>query len=79
MSVSDTTENVNFDDPRVPLQRAVKKGATALGIFTIISLAVWGGAQGVAGLWGVIVGAALVVLGGVVTLVMRAMGYGGGR
>ncbi|MDK4276473.1 hypothetical protein QPX37_09875 [Corynebacterium accolens] len=59
MSVSDTTENANFDDPRVPLQRAVKKGATALGIFTIISLAVWGGAQGVAGLWGVIVGAAL--------------------
>ena len=59
MSVSDTTENANFDDPRVPLQRAVKKGATALGIFTIISLAVWGGAQGVAGLWGVLVGAAL--------------------
>ena len=26
-----------------------------------------------------IVGAALVVLGGVVTLVMRAMGYGGAR
>lgn len=59
MSVSDTTENANFDDPRLPLQRAVKKGATALSIFTIISLAVWGGAQGVAGLWGVIVGAAL--------------------
>ena len=57
--MSDTTENANFDDPRVPLQRAVKKGATALGIFTITSLAVWGGAQGVAGLWGVIVGAAL--------------------
>ncbi|WP_284796329.1 hypothetical protein QP896_005040 [Corynebacterium rhinophilum] len=59
MSVSDTTENPNFDDPRLPLQRAVKKGATALGFFTIISLAVWGGAQGVAGLWGVLVGAAL--------------------
>ena len=57
--MSDTTENANFDDPRVPLQRAVKKGATALGIFTIVALAVWGGAQGVAGLWGVIVGAAL--------------------
>ena len=59
MSVSDTTETPNFDDPRLPLQRAVKKGSTALGIFTIISLAVWGGAQGVAGLWGVLVGAAL--------------------
>ncbi|MDU0478421.1 hypothetical protein QVA66_04105 [Staphylococcus chromogenes] len=52
-----TTEN--FDDHRRPLLRASKFGSLALLVLTIGSLAVWGYARSVPGLWGVLIGAAI--------------------
>ena len=41
------------------MQRAVKLGGLALLVITVVSLAVWGGISGLAGIWGVLVGAAI--------------------
>lgn len=49
----------SFDDPRVPLQRALRFGSIALAIITVVSLAVWGGMRELPGIWGVLIGAAI--------------------
>lgn len=49
----------DFDDPRRPLLRALKFGAVALLVVTIASLVVWGAVADLAGLWGVLIGAAI--------------------
>ena len=49
----------NFDNPRVPLQRALRFGSIALAIITVVSLAIWGGVRGLPGIWGVLIGAAI--------------------
>ena len=56
--MSDQIVNPDFDDPRLPIQRAVSLGAKALLAITIVSLAVWGGMKGMPGVWGVAIGAA---------------------
>ena len=56
--MSDQVANPDFDDPRLPIQRAVSLGAKALLAITIVSLAVWGGMKGMPGVWGVAIGAA---------------------
>ncbi|WP_295624990.1 hypothetical protein [uncultured Corynebacterium sp.] len=48
-----------YDDPRVPLLAAAKSGAIALVVVTIGSLLVWSGMEGVPGVWGVVLGAAI--------------------
>ncbi|AGS34622.1 hypothetical protein B841_05745 [Corynebacterium maris DSM 45190] len=48
-----------YDDHRRPLLRALKYGTIGLVIVTVISLAAWGGAQGLPGIWGVLIGAAV--------------------
>lgn len=59
----DSTAAINpsedYDDHRRPLQRAVKFGWWALLTITIVSLAMWGGARGLPGIWGVLIGAAI--------------------
>ena len=49
----------DFDDPVLPLKRALHFGSIALVAITIISLAVWGGMRGIPGIWGVLVGAGI--------------------
>lgn len=49
----------DFDDPVLPLKRALRFGSIALVAITIISLAVWGGMRGMPGIWGVLVGAGI--------------------
>lgn len=49
----------DFDNPRRPLERAVNYGGWALVAITFLSLAMWGGAKGLPGIWGVLIGAAL--------------------
>lgn len=49
----------SFDDPRVPLQRALRFGSIALAIITVASLAIWGGLRELPGIWGVVIGAAI--------------------
>ncbi|MDO5453567.1 MAG: hypothetical protein Q4F37_01105 [Corynebacterium sp.] len=39
--------------------RALKYGTIGLVVVTVISLAAWGGAQGLPGIWGVLIGAAV--------------------
>lgn len=48
-----------YDDHRRPLVRAVRLGWWALVAITIISLAAWGGAKGLPGIYGVLLGAAI--------------------
>ena len=60
----------SFDDPRVPLQRALRFGTIALAIITVASLAIWGGVRGLPGIWGVVVGAAI---GGGFVLITAAL------
>ena len=48
-----------FDDHRRPLLRAVRFGTWALVAITVVSLAVWGAARSLPGMWGVLIGAAL--------------------
>src|SRR5699024_3182668 len=55
----DSASTSSFDDPRVPLQRALRLGSIALAIITVLSLAIWGGVRGLPGIWGVIIGAAI--------------------
>lgn len=49
----------DFDDPVLPLKRALRFGLIALVAITIISLAVWGGMRGMPGICGVLVGAGI--------------------
>lgn len=53
------TAESEFDDPRRPLLRALKFGSVALLIVTVISLIGWGAAADLAGIWGVVIGAAI--------------------
>ena len=49
----------DYDDHRRPLVRALRLGSSALLVVTIISLMSWGGYQGLPGIWGVLIGAAI--------------------
>lgn len=49
----------DFDDPRRPLERAVRFGWWALVALTFLSLAIWGGVKGLPGIWGVLIGASV--------------------
>lgn len=49
----------DFDDPVLPLKRALRFGLIALVAITIISLVVWGGMRGMPGICGVLVGAGI--------------------
>ncbi|MBD0857289.1 hypothetical protein AZH46_09215 [Corynebacterium striatum] len=49
----------DFDDPVLPLRRALNFGSMALVAITILSLAVWGGMRGLPGIWGVVIGAGI--------------------
>lgn len=48
--------DLNRDDPRVPLRRALKLGAIGWVVVTIISLSLWGAVAGLPGLWAVLIG-----------------------
>lgn len=48
-----------YDDPRIPLLAAARSGAIALGVLFIGSLLVWGGKDGMPGVWGVVLGASI--------------------
>ena len=49
----------DYDDHRRPLVRALRLGSSALLVVTIVSLMSWGGYQGLPGIWGVLIGAAI--------------------
>ena len=66
----DGASTSSFDDPRVPLQRALRLGSIALAIITVVSLAIWGGVRGLPGIWGVVIGAAI---GGGFVLITAAL------
>lgn len=48
-----------YEDPQAPLKRALKLGAGALIVLTLVSLAAWGAARDLPGIWGVLLGAAV--------------------
>lgn len=48
-----------YDDHRRPILRGVKFGVIGLIIVTVASLAIWGWLQGLPGIWGVLMGAAI--------------------
>lgn len=48
-----------YDDHTRPLNRALKYGAWALVVITVLSLAVWGWLRDLPGIWGVLIGAAI--------------------
>ncbi|WIM68631.1 hypothetical protein QP027_04365 [Corynebacterium breve] len=50
---------IDYEDPKRPLLRALKLGAWALVILTVASLALWGGLRDLPGIWGVLIGAAI--------------------
>ena len=54
-----TAPTSKYDDPRIPLLAAARSGLIALGVLTVISLLVWGGKDGMPGVWGVVLGAAI--------------------
>lgn len=56
---ADLINDEDFDDHRRPLERALKFGAWAAIVITIISLAVWGGLRDLPGIWGVLLGGAI--------------------
>jgi len=49
----------DYDDHQRPLVRALRLGSSALLVVTIVSLMSWGGYQGLPGIWGVLIGAAI--------------------
>ncbi|MGO1949437.1 MAG: hypothetical protein ACTH1D_07365 [Mycobacteriaceae bacterium] len=57
----DVNESADGDiaDHRRPLLRAAKWGAIAIAVITVVSLALWGNARDVEGIWGVLIGAAI--------------------
>ncbi|HZK31856.1 MAG TPA: hypothetical protein VFC72_02980 [Corynebacterium sp.] len=59
MPAGDAAPKSKYDDHRRPLLRALKYGGIGLVIVTLISLAAWGAAQGLPGIWGVLIGAAI--------------------
>ena len=59
---SDSTASAptsKYDDPRIPLLAAARSGAIALAVLTVASLLIWGGKDGMPGVWGVVLGAAI--------------------
>lgn len=56
LEVADASD---VDDPRRPLVRAFRLGSWALLALTVVSLAGWGAARGLPGLWAVVMGAAI--------------------
>lgn len=48
-----------YDDHRRPLLRALKYGFGALILITLVSLAAWGWARDLPGIWGVLLGASI--------------------
>lgn len=56
LTVRDTAE---FEDQRRPLVRALKAGAWALVVLTVISLMAWGATRDLPGIWGVLLGVAI--------------------
>lgn len=54
-----TAPTSKYDDPRIPLLAAARSGLIALGVLTVISLLVWGGKEGMPGVWAVVLGAAI--------------------
>ena len=48
-----------YEDPQAPLKRALKLGTGALIVLTLVSLAAWGAARDLPGIWGVLLGAAV--------------------
>ena len=59
--MNDPKVNSDFDDPRLPLKRAVQLGVKALLVIMLVSLAIWGGLKGLPGIWGVLIGAGFVL------------------
>lgn len=53
LTVRDATE---FEDQRRPLVRALRAGAWALVVLTVLSLIGWGYARDLPGIWGVLLG-----------------------
>lgn len=60
-----------YDDSRRPLASAAKYGAMALAAMTVLSLAIWGGAKGMPGVWSVLLGA--LIGGGFVLLTVATV------
>lgn len=56
LRVNDTA---GFDDPRLPLTRALRLGSWVLLGLTVLSFIAWGAARGLPGLWAVLIGAAI--------------------
>lgn len=54
-----TSPSSEYDDHTRPLNRALRYGAGALAVITVISLALWGWQRGLPGIWGVLIGAAV--------------------
>lgn len=61
----------DYDDHRRPLVRALRLGSSALLVVTIVSLMSWGGYQGLPGIWGVLIGAA--IAGGFLLVTVASM------
>lgn len=59
MTTQPTSNVSEFDDHRRPLQRAIRFGSLALLTVSVVSLSIWGWAAGIAGIWGVLMGAAI--------------------
>ena len=49
----------DYEDPAAPLKRALKLGGWALVVLTVVSLAAWGAARDLPGIWGVLLGAGI--------------------
>ena len=56
LNVEDVSD---IDDPRRPLTRALRLGASALVALTVLSLMAWGGLYELQGIWGALMGAAV--------------------
>ncbi|AKK02884.1 hypothetical protein CEPID_05075 [Corynebacterium epidermidicanis] len=54
-----TNSEVDFDDHRRPLMRAIRFGSIALLVVTLVSLVGWGYLRELPGIWGVLIGAAI--------------------
>ncbi|WP_082121262.1 hypothetical protein [Corynebacterium uterequi] len=48
-----------YSDHTRPLNRALRFGTLALGVIVVVSLAGWGYARDLPGIWGVVIGAAI--------------------
>ncbi|AKE38965.1 hypothetical protein NG00_00902 [Corynebacterium camporealensis] len=57
--MSTTQSPSEYDDPRRPLQRAVRIGALALAVITVLSLVIWGWLRDLPGIWAVLIGAGI--------------------